>query len=124
MNIPMPIGPRGFHAARLTVANPEGLPAHMHGRVRELLSLEVPAEFRRQGLATELMKRTAQEADGAQMILFVHVLPYADGLQLDSLEDFYAKFGFVVIQENPRLMAREPRKPNPRLARLIADALH
>lgn len=124
----MPIGPRGYHSARLTVAVPVGLPEHLQGGIRELLSLEVPVEDRRQGLATTLIERTALEADAAGMILFVHVLPYdAEGFKdVDTLERFYAKFGFVVIQEQPRLMARQPaeRTVNLVMRQSIGRELH
>lgn len=119
----MPVGPRGYHSARLTIALPVGVPEHMRGGMRELMSLEVPAEDRRQGLATTLMERTASEADGAGIVLFIHVQPFDEGLTLDQLEAFYAKFGFVVIQERPRLMARQPKR-NPGLRQAISRELH
>jgi N-acetylglutamate synthase-like GNAT family acetyltransferase len=120
----MPVGPRGYHSARLTIAVPMGLPDHMRGGVRELMSLEVPAEDRRQGLATTLMERTAVEADGAQVVLFIHVQPFEGSVTVDELEAFYAKFGFVVIQERPRLMARQPKGRNHVLRQLIHRELN
>ena len=107
----MPPGPRGFHAARLTVAEPKGLPKRMHYGIRELLSLEVPTAHRRQGLATQLMQRTVREADECRMILMLTVKPYdEDGIaDVDRLTEFYARFGFFQIQDDPRMLARKPK---------------
>lgn len=107
----MPVGKRGYHSARLTIAETTAVPAHMRPRMRELMSLEVPVADRRQGLATGLLERVAIEADGANTILLIVVKPYdEDGItDLDALQKFYAKFGFVTIQQEPVLMARQPK---------------
>lgn len=119
----MPIGPRGFHSARLTIAIPTAVPVHMRARMRELMSLEVPEEDRRQGFATMLLTRTAREADKANTVLLIVVKPYGDGsTDLPALQKFYGKFGFITIQHEPVLMARQPNTVN--LRQSIAVALH
>ena len=128
----MPVGPRAFHSARLTVAIPTAVPERMRAGMREILSLEVPPEDRRQGLATQLMRRTMQEADEAGLVLLIHVKPYDENgiVDVDQLQSFYQRFGFARIQEQPAvLMARPPIRVTVRvdhlsLRRAVHEALH
>lgn len=101
-------GRRYHDAASLTVAIPSGLPPHMHGRVRELLSIEVPEDQRRQGLATKLLRDVVMEADREGKTLLLWVKPYGTMGERDLIA-WYRRFGFEVIQPQPVLMARAAR---------------
>lgn len=111
-------GRRYLDAASLTVAIPEGLPPHMHGRVRELLSIEVPEEKRRTGLATKLLREVTMEADREGKTLLLWVRPYGTMGERDLIA-WYRKFGFEEIQQSPVLMARAARQ-----VQAISEAAH
>lgn len=80
----------------------------MHGRVRELLSIEVPEDQRRQGLATKLLREVVMEADREGKTLLLWVKPYGTMGERDLIA-WYRRFGFEVIQSAPVLMARAAR---------------
>lgn len=127
--VQMPPGVRGFKSATLHIGYAKALPAHMREGVRELTSLLVPLEDRRQGFATSLMQRVCSEADGALMVLMIHVKPFDEEGITDTTKlcAFYERFGFKRIQTEPAiLMARMPRpaRPNFHLAAAIRQALH
>lgn len=94
------------------------IPTDMRDGIRELVKLETPVKHRGKGYASALLKSICDEADTQCIVLMLHVQPFGDYDHSSSqLEDFYAKFGFMVIQADPRLMARmvgaTPRILNP-----------
>jgi len=93
----MTCGTRRFGAASLLVAMPTALPDRMHSKVREIHAVHVPEASRGQGLASELLNRTVREAKLKRTLLMLTV-------DEDSLEHFYARFGFRAIQRDPILM--------------------
>jgi len=110
MNAPMTPGPRIHHSASLRVAIPESLPEEMRDDIREILA--VATTNPRKGHATALMHQVMAEADFAWVTLMIHVKPFANGMTLEQLAKWYARFEFVEIQSEPvLLMARSPQKP-------------
>lgn len=94
------------------------LPKEMRDGIRELVKLHTPVERRKNGDATELLRSICDEADTQRIVLMLTVEPFGDpDLGASQLEAWYEKFGFMVIQSEPRLMARmvgaTPRVLNP-----------
>jgi GNAT superfamily N-acetyltransferase len=106
----MPFGFRRVGAASCRIGNPECLPVHMHGKVREVMGVLVPDDKRHQGYGTTLMHKVCREADDHGLTLFLKVQPFdSEPMDVEKLTDWYGKtFGFAVIQAEPRLMARMP----------------
>ena len=78
------------------------VPANQRGHARELTEFCVSEEHRGKGEGTNLLSEICREADEKGILL----LMAADNKRL---EDFYARFGFVTIQQdNVILMARKP----------------
>ena len=111
----MNIGLREHKSASLRVAVPEALPEEMREHVREIVG--VKSEERQQGHARALMYEVCTEADGYWITLFLHAKPFADGMTQEQIERWYAKHGFVKIQDHTDdgahavLMARSPKLP-------------
>lgn len=104
-------GERTVGPARCRVRQTNGVPAHLRPRVRELASLEVPRAEQGKGYATTLVHKVCREADAAGLVLVLWPQPWGDHLALsrDELEAWYGReFGFVRIQAEPVLMARQP----------------
>lgn len=97
-------GPRKFKSASCRVAIPEGLPDEMRDGIREVL--EVHSENPRKGHAKGLLGALCSEADGLGVVLMLRVDQYDDGPDNSQLQRLYAGFGFLVIQDEPLLMAR------------------
>jgi hypothetical protein len=90
----------------------------MRDGIRELTKLETPVEHRKNGDATALLHAICDEADTQRLVLLLHVEPFGDAdMGSSQLEAWYEKFGFMVIQPEPKLMARmvgaTPRLLNP-----------
>lgn len=97
------------HASCEVVANPD-IPAEMQDGVREIARVWTDAEHRKQGYATELMKQVCEDADVDRKVLILTPRPYDSGagISKDKLIEWYKRFGFVVTQKTPVLMARAP----------------
>lgn len=97
-------------AASCKLAYSQALPAHMRGRILEILSLEVPPESRGKGHARGLINDICLQADANRVILLAMPQPFGElGLTLTGLVSFYKKAGFFCIQDSPKLlMARQP----------------
>ena len=96
------------------------LPVDIRDGVRELTKLHTPIEHRKNGDATQLLQQVCDEADTQGIVLLLHCEPFGEpDLAASQLEAWYEKFGFMVIQAEPKLMARmvgaSPRvlSPNP-----------
>ena len=119
-------GKRQLKSAELTVSLSDAVPARMRSRVREISHVFVPAEDRRQHLATALMNLVCQEADANGITLLLTAQPYdtggPDGVVLQS---WYALFGFRPLQESEAgtIMARQVADPG-RIQRAVHRALH
>ena len=83
------------------------VPAEMRDGLREISNLHTPIERRKNGDATELLAALCEEADTHGLVLMLHCKPFGDPeLGASQLETWYAKFGFMAIQDEPRLLAR------------------
>lgn len=83
------------------------IPADMRNGIRELSKLQTPIERRKNGDATQLLHAICEEADTQGIVLMLHVEPFGDpDMGVSQLEAWYAKFGFMLIQAEPKLMAR------------------
>lgn len=102
-------GPREHRSASVQVAIATALPDEMHDQTRELVSLR--STNPRKGHATALMHEVCAEADREWITLIVQPRKFDDGMDDEKLPGWYERFGFVVIQLNPMLMARSPQLP-------------
>ena len=97
-------GPRKFKSASCRVAVPEGLPDDMQDGIREIV--EVKSDNPRKGHGTRLMHDLCTEADVDGCVLMLQVNQFDDGPDNSKLQHFYSRFGFLVVQDAPLLMAR------------------
>jgi GNAT superfamily N-acetyltransferase len=121
------VGPRSHEAASLQIRVSVALPRRLRDRTREITKVHTAAADQRQGHATALLREVCDEADQAGITLILWPRPYGDDIALSQamLIDWYARFGFRVIQPEPVLMARAPGLYT-RLAPVAAacEALH
>lgn len=105
------MGPRIFGKARLVLAPCDFVKLELQQGIRQVKDFLVEHSKRRQGYGTKLMQRVCTEADGACIVLLVHVEGFKNPtMDDDQLAAWYARFGFRTIQEEPaRLMVRMPR---------------
>lgn len=83
------------------------VPQEMREGLREITKLFTPIAERGKGHANALLTAVCEEADAKSLVLLVHVEPFGEpDLGASQLEQWYAKFGFQVIQDEPKLMAR------------------
>jgi hypothetical protein len=101
-------GIRVHKQASLRLAIPEGVPEHMRFRIREIVSMH--SSNPRKGQATALMYKVCQEADKAGFVLLLEAKPFESGMDAEQLQSWYERFGFLQIQPEPVLMARQPRQ--------------
>jgi predicted GNAT family acetyltransferase len=106
----MPVGQRTHGSASLQVRISLALPKRLRAHTREITKVHTPASMQGNGLASALMREVCAEADEAGMTLMLWPRPYGDDVALSAsmLCDWYAGFGFRVIQPEPVLMARAP----------------
>lgn len=113
----MPVGVRYYENASCKIRVCTAIPNQLRTKTRELLSLDVPENLRRQGMAKELMMNVCDEADACEMLLLLFPEPYGSGEKMEKgkLIDWYTTFGFQVIQVTPKvMMARMPHStPGP-----------
>jgi len=123
----MPIGTRTHGPASCQVRISMALPKRLRDRTREIIKVHTPATEQGNGHASKLLRQVCEEADEAGMVLVLWPRPYGDDIALSAgmLRDWYAKFGFRVIQPEPMMMARAPGLYT-RLAPVVAacEALH
>lgn len=118
-------GVRTHLAASLVIGDCKALPKSMRPQTRELSHLQVPADKQGYGDATALMHLTCEEADRFGLTLVLWPRPFGDiALSAGQLADWYARrFGFLLIQQDPPLMARMPGS-TPHFLTPIAEAVH
>ena len=104
------LGYRTYGPANLLLSFPLGVPPHMRAGIRELSQLSVLEPDRGQGHASKLLDAVCAEADKSRKVLLLMPSAYeAGGLDDLALIAWYRRHGFIVIQRNPILMARQPR---------------
>lgn len=95
--------------ATLTVGETDAVPEHMRAAVREVSDVRVEPKYRRQGFGGAIMARACSDADMAGHVLILQ--PRSIGEMTDEqLVAWYERFGFVMIQAAPPLMARAPQQ--------------
>lgn len=106
----MNVGQRTHDAASLQVRISMAMPKHLRERTREITKVHTPASDQGKGHASALLREVCQEANNAGLTLMLWPRPYGDDIALSAgqLRDWYAQFGFRVIQPEPVLMARAP----------------
>lgn len=106
----MDTGARSFGPASLRIRRTDAFPLYLRDAIRELYSLQVPASEQRNGYATNLMNQVCREADAYSIVLVLLVEPFLNcSLSRTEIAAWYAlKFGFVTIQPEPMMMARQP----------------
>jgi GNAT superfamily N-acetyltransferase len=85
------------------------LPPEM-AEVMEVLRVTTDPAHRKQGHASALMREIVRDADKTETVLMLTPRPFGT-IGLICLRQWYEKFGFVQIQQNPVLMARQPQPP-------------
>lgn len=106
-------GVRALGPASLKITYNTCVAPHLRGRLREITSVCVEPEHRRQGHGNALMGAILMEADAHGVALLVQVNPYDNtdnDMDRDALSQWYARKGFVQIQDEPRLMVRMPEE--------------
>ena len=87
----------------------EVVPATIEGAegVFEVVRLNTISSHRGRGYASQIMQRIVDDADRCCRVLMLHPEPYGL-IGITDLITFYQKCGFIVIQEYPVIMARQP----------------
>jgi N-acetylglutamate synthase-like GNAT family acetyltransferase len=85
------------------------LPPEM-ASVMEVLGVSTQPAHRKEGHASALMREVIRDADKTKTVLILSPRPFGH-IGLLNLRSWYEKFGFVQIQQNPVLMARQPLPP-------------
>ena len=101
------IGARTFGDSALRLQMSKAVPEHMRKGTREITSLYTKEESRGKGKASQLLQKVCKEADNVGIVLLIAPKPFDNGLGQQELEDFYSRHGFVRINEEPILMARQ-----------------
>ena len=102
-------GWRRHGGARLRIRQSNALPAELRGATREIHSLETAPAARGQHHATLLLRKVCDAADRAGITLVLWPQPWGDNPSMtrDQLIEWYERrFGFLVVQVEPVLMAR------------------
>lgn len=85
------------------------LPPEM-AEVMEVLKVTTDLAHRKQGHASAVVREIVRDADKTGTVLILQPRPYGT-IGLINLRGWYERFGFMQIQANPVLMARQPRPP-------------
>lgn len=107
----MPVGTRYFENASCKIRFCMAIPNQLRSKTRELISLDVPPNLRRRGMAKELLINVCDEADACAMLLVLFPEPFGvePRMTQPKLIEWYTNFGFNVIQVTPKvMMARMP----------------
>lgn len=108
-------GIRQHLTASCLIRECKALPRRLRPGTRELCRLQ--ARHKRQGHAAGLLERVTQEADDAGLILLILV----DDDAPVWLGQFYARWGFNVLQASPLILAR-PVGSTPRFVQPVVTA--
>ena len=98
----MKTGTRRYRSASAKLGYTTLVGAHLRGKLREISHFNTPAEERGKGHGTHLMREICRDADRDRIVLML--LP-----DTQRLSKWYARFGFVTIQDDPDVMVREPQ---------------
>lgn len=106
-------GLRQHGPATLHLSESKAIPGRIRSGILEITHMRCDPDHRGRGCASLLMQRVCNEADQARKVLMLHPQPYADSpLDEAALIEWYARFGFDLIQTQPEpLMARPACAP-------------
>jgi len=79
--------------------------------VKWLSNLYVDKDNRGKGEAKALLKQLGKDADLTQTAILLEPKGYEEGIDQDRLESLYKQFGFIIVQDEPKLMLRVPVNP-------------
>lgn len=83
----------------------QAVPAHLRGRLLEVVKLHTPEQHRRKGHATKLIEKITRYADCDRITLLLMPKPFGESApDVSELVAFYARFGFVELQAKPVLL--------------------
>ncbi len=108
-------GIRTHGGASLKLSYSQHAPANERGNLLEVTHVQTEPAQRGRGHASLLLQKVCAEADAARKVLMLFPSPYGDApVSRDALIEWYAAYGFDLIQAQPEpLMARvagaEPR---------------
>lgn len=91
------LGKRSHEGAKCRIGYTMAVPVEMRGKIREVNSLHTEPGMRGKGQATKLMREVCAEADKCDKVLIL--LP-----DDDKLMAWYQKFGFELIQQDPKMI--------------------
>ena len=98
----------GFHelaSACCRIVPAMGVPEHMRGGMREIIDLT--SANPRKGHATKLMYKICAAADEQRITLILTAHAFQDGMADEQLAKWYQRFGFIKLQDEPVIMARQ-----------------
>ncbi len=102
-------GKRYNGSASLELVRMAGIDKSVSDGLLEVKSVHTAKQSRRQGHASKLMVEVCEEADKAKVILVLTPEQFDNGpIGTQQLKNWYAQYGFNVIQEKPVLMCRDP----------------
>lgn len=96
----MKLGEREKDGATLQINICQAIPPKLRVETREISDVHVPAKQRKTGLGSALMHQVCDEADSGNITLLLTCS--------NELRRWYARFGFIVLQDNIGLLARMP----------------
>lgn len=91
------LGKRSHEGAKCRLGYTMAVPTSMRGKIREVHSLHTEPGMRGKGQATKLLNQVCAEADKCDKVLIL--LP-----DDDKLMAWYQKFGFELIQQEPKML--------------------
>jgi len=85
-----------------------------YGKGYLLTRVNVPAEFRGKGYATQLLKQVLAAADEAQITLLLEVAPgIGSSMTAEQLRAWYSRHGFLdwkgIMRRKPHIPNKEPQ---------------
>lgn len=89
--------------------------------VLEVVRAWTDPDHRKEGFATELLKSIIEDADIEGVVLMLNPKPFGR-VGLENLAPWYERFGFMVIQKKPVLMARMPAVYKARMSAVAGAA--
>ena len=102
-------GTRRNGPSRLELVRMAGIDESVTEGLLEVKSVLTTKPSRRQGHASRLMTDVCVEADKTGTLLVLTPEQFDNGpIGTEQLQGWYERFGFVVIQDKPVLMCRDP----------------
>lgn len=98
----------GNASCNITPFTDKGLEGHA---VKWVTHFTVDESHRGKGEAKALLFKLGREADATQTALILEARPLDDTMDQERLESLYKRHGFIVVQDNPKLMLRVPVPP-------------